>query len=61
MYEIPSQESVRKCIITRDVIEGARTPVLVTRNERAERNYERETATPSLAAELKLDDLEESA
>jgi ATP-dependent Clp protease ATP-binding subunit ClpX len=63
MYEIPSQESVRKCVITRDVIDGARTPVLVSRNERVERNYERE-ARPAAAAAAELDidrDLEESA
>jgi ATP-dependent Clp protease ATP-binding subunit ClpX len=61
MYEIPSQENVRKCVVTRDVIEGARTPVLVSRNERAERNYERETA-PATTAELKRErELEETA
>jgi ATP-dependent Clp protease ATP-binding subunit ClpX len=65
MYEIPSQESVRKCVITADVIGGSRTPVLVSRNERSERSYEREAA-PALAAtapaeRVKDSDLEESA
>ncbi len=34
MYDIPSQESVGKCIITRDAIEGKRPPMLITRNDR---------------------------
>jgi ATP-dependent Clp protease ATP-binding subunit ClpX len=63
MYEIPSQESIRKCVITRDVIEGARTPVLVTRTDR-DRSYEHAPA-PALAAapieRAKASDLEESA
>src|SRR3954451_6537285 len=64
MYEIPSQESVRKCVVTRDVIDGLRGPVIVTRNERADRNYEREVtakAAPAAAAAAAEDDLEASA
>jgi len=61
MYEIPSQESVRKCVITREAIEGKRPPMLVTRNERS---YEREApqakAGPTPAA-AKAEDLEETA
>src|SRR5438874_3225154 len=61
MFEIPSQETIRKCVINKDAIDGTRSPMLVSRNDRSERNYERET--PALAAaELKLDrELEESA
>ncbi len=64
MYEIPSQETVRKCIITKDAIDGLRQPMLITRNDRP---YERETPTPkpapapSPAAELIEGDLEETA
>jgi ATP-dependent Clp protease ATP-binding subunit ClpX len=62
MYEIPSQDSVRKCVITKDAIDGLREPMLVSRNDRSERNYERETPTLAATAELKLDrELEESA
>jgi len=64
MYEIPSQEGVRKCVVTRDVIDGLRGPVVVTRNERADRNYEREgtaKAAPAAAAVTADDDLESSA
>jgi len=64
MYEIPSQESVRKCVVTRDVIDGLRGPVIVTRNERADRNYEREAtpkAAPAATAAAAEDDLEASA
>ena len=42
MYDIPSQESVGKCIITRDAIEGKRPPMLITRNDRP---YDRDTPT----------------
>ena len=59
MYEIPSQESVRKCVVTRDVIDGKRGPVVVTRNERVERNYERDTTAKTAPAELA--ELEETA
>lgn len=61
MYEIPSQEGVRKCVITKDVIEGTRTPVLVTSTERERtgRNYDR--PAPTLAAAADLKDLEETA
>jgi ATP-dependent Clp protease ATP-binding subunit ClpX len=62
MFEIPSQDSVRKCVITKDAIDGIRTPMLVSRNDRSERNYERETPALAPTAELKLDrELEESA
>ncbi len=63
MYEIPSQESIRKCVITRDAIEGTRTPMLLTRADRADRNYERESP-PALTSPAKEDpdaELEESA
>ena len=55
MYDIPSQETVRQCVISRDVIEGKRPPMLVTRNDRDRtpgRSLDRSTATK---------DLEESA
>ncbi len=44
MYEIPSQENIRKCIVTREVIESKHKPVLMTRSERGDRSgsYERE-------------------
>jgi ATP-dependent Clp protease ATP-binding subunit ClpX len=61
MYEIPSQESVRKCVITREAIEGKRAPMLLTRNERS---YEREApqAKPGPSpSPAKADDLEETA
>jgi ATP-dependent Clp protease ATP-binding subunit ClpX len=41
MFELPSQESIRKCVITADVIKGDSTPRLVMRNDR-ERPYERD-------------------
>ena len=34
MYNIPSMENVRRCVVTGDVIDGRRPPILVTRNER---------------------------
>jgi len=34
MYNIPSMENVRRCVVTADVIEGRRPPVLVTRADR---------------------------
>ena len=34
MYNIPSMENVRRCVVTSDVIEGRRPPVLVTRSDR---------------------------
>jgi ATP-dependent Clp protease ATP-binding subunit ClpX len=55
MYEIPSQESVRKCIINRDVIDGSRPPVLLTRSDRP---YEAARATER---DHDAGDLEESA
>jgi ATP-dependent Clp protease ATP-binding subunit ClpX len=62
MYEIPSQENVRKCVITKEAIEGKRAPMLVTRNES---RYEREQSSGLHTAktERALDDaeLEESA
>ena len=62
MFEIPSQDGIRKCVITKDVIEGTRTPVLVSRNERAERNYERPAPALAAATEIKRErDLEETA
>ena len=42
MFDIPSQETVGKCIITRDAIEGKRPPMLITRNDRP---YDRDTPT----------------
>ncbi|MEO8285593.1 MAG: ATP-dependent Clp protease ATP-binding subunit ClpX [Chloroflexota bacterium] len=54
MFEIPSQDSIRKCVITADVIEGTNTPRLIMRNER-ERPYERDTSPHAAKA------LEESA
>jgi ATP-dependent Clp protease ATP-binding subunit ClpX len=64
MYDIPSQESVGKCIITRDAIEGKRAPMLITRNDRP---YDRDTptkrGTPAVAKDDRKDtgQLEESA
>ncbi|HKP53327.1 MAG TPA: ATP-dependent Clp protease ATP-binding subunit ClpX [Chloroflexia bacterium] len=64
MYDIPSQASVGKCIITRDAIEGKRPPMLITRNDRP---YDRDTPTKrGLASPAKDDrkdtgELEESA
>jgi ATP-dependent Clp protease ATP-binding subunit ClpX len=63
MYEIPSQEMVRECVITKEAIDGSATPRLVMHNDRP---YERPTkskpsATPSPAAELLDTDLEETA
>jgi ATP-dependent Clp protease ATP-binding subunit ClpX len=64
MYDIPSQETVGKCIITRDAIEGKRPPMLITRNDRP---YDRDTPTKrGLASPAKDDrkdteELEESA
>jgi ATP-dependent Clp protease ATP-binding subunit ClpX len=43
MFELPSQDSILKCIITADVIGGASTPRLVMRNERG-RPYDRNDA-----------------
>ena len=34
MYNIPSMDNVRRCVVTGDVIEGRRPPILVTRSER---------------------------
>ena len=34
MYNIPSMENVRRCVVTGDVINGGRTPILVTRADR---------------------------
>ncbi len=34
MYNIPSMENVRRCVVTADVIEGRRPPMLVTRADR---------------------------
>jgi ATP-dependent Clp protease ATP-binding subunit ClpX len=34
MYNIPSMENVRRCVVTADVIEGTRPPMLVTRADR---------------------------
>jgi ATP-dependent Clp protease ATP-binding subunit ClpX len=34
MYNIPSMENVRRCVVTADVIEGTRPPMLVTRSDR---------------------------
>jgi ATP-dependent Clp protease ATP-binding subunit ClpX len=34
MYNIPSMENVRRCVVTGDVIEGRRPPILVTRADR---------------------------
>lgn len=39
MYEIPSMENVRKCIVNADVIEGRARPILQGAN-RAEINYQ---------------------
>ncbi|HEY0071192.1 MAG TPA: ATP-dependent Clp protease ATP-binding subunit ClpX [Chloroflexia bacterium] len=63
MYEIPSQEMVRECVITKEAIDGNAAPRLVMHNDRP---YERPTkskpsATPSPAAELLDTDLEETA
>ncbi|MDQ6695122.1 MAG: ATP-dependent Clp protease ATP-binding subunit ClpX [Chloroflexota bacterium] len=62
MYEIPSQDNVRKCVVTADVINGKREPILVARNDR---NYEREAASPIAAApaaeQVSDTELEESA
>ena len=32
MYELPSLEDVARCVIDREVIEGRRTPTLVTKS-----------------------------
>jgi ATP-dependent Clp protease ATP-binding subunit ClpX len=63
MYEIPSQNTIAKCIITRDAIEGERPPMLVTRNERAfERESKRGHSTPPSVDDRKLTgELEETA
>ena len=64
MYEIPSQDTIAKCIITRDAIEGERPPMLVTRNERSayERDGKRGHSAPSSVDDRKLgEELEESA
>ena len=63
MYEIPSQEMVRQCVITKEAIEGDTGPKLVMHNERP---YERPTksakpAPAPAAAELLDTDLEETA
>ncbi|MEO5953811.1 MAG: ATP-dependent Clp protease ATP-binding subunit ClpX [Chloroflexia bacterium] len=34
MFDIPSQDTVRQCVISREVIEGTRPPLMVTRTER---------------------------
>jgi ATP-dependent Clp protease ATP-binding subunit ClpX len=34
MFDIPSQESIRQCVINDEVIGGTRPPLLVTRNDR---------------------------
>lgn len=34
MFDIPSQDTVRQCVISREVIEGTRPPLMVTRSER---------------------------
>jgi ATP-dependent Clp protease ATP-binding subunit ClpX len=59
MYEIPSQEHVRKCIITPEAIEGTSPPILVTHGEH-ERRYERESARTFGPAGTKTGRLEES-
>jgi ATP-dependent Clp protease ATP-binding subunit ClpX len=62
MYEIPSAQNVRKCVITKDVIEGGRTPILVSRNDRSERNWEREAPALAAATDIKRErELEETA
>ena len=33
MYEIPSRTDVEKCIITKDVVDGSKTPILVLRDK----------------------------
>ena len=61
MYEIPSQENVRKCVITKEAIEGKRAPMLVTRNEGGI-SGKRDSASPLPSAErADADELEESA
>ncbi len=65
MYEIPSQEHVRKCIITPEAIEGKSPPILVTHGEH-ERRYEREpartfTPTGTKTGRLEENQLEETA
>jgi ATP-dependent Clp protease ATP-binding subunit ClpX len=62
MYEIPSQETVRKCVVTKDAIEGKRAPMLVTRNEGGIGNKRESTTAVAAAAErVDPDELEESA
>ena len=63
MFDIPSQETVGKCIITRDAIEGKRPPMFITRNDRP---YERESPKRGSNTPVKDDrkdtgQLEESA
>ncbi|MDQ3706522.1 MAG: ATP-dependent Clp protease ATP-binding subunit ClpX [Chloroflexota bacterium] len=64
MYEIPSQDTVRECVITKEAIDGSAAPRLVMHNDRA---YDRPTkptkpsAAPAPAAELLDSDLEETA
>ena len=36
MYEIPSDESIRKCIITKDTVENGAEPVLIRKNDQPE-------------------------
>ena len=33
MYEIPSRPDVEKCIITKDVVDGSKTPILVLKDK----------------------------
>ena len=62
MYEIPSQENIRKCVITKDAIEGKRAPMLVTRNEGGmSGKRDSASALPSAAELVDPDELEESA
>ncbi|HUP26935.1 MAG TPA: ATP-dependent Clp protease ATP-binding subunit ClpX [Chloroflexia bacterium] len=62
MYEIPSQETVRKCVITKEAIEGKRAPMLITRSEGGIGN-KRDNAAPLApnAERVDTDELEESA
>jgi ATP-dependent Clp protease ATP-binding subunit ClpX len=33
MFEIPSRQDIKKCVITKDVVEKKITPLLITDNE----------------------------
>lgn len=42
MYEIPSRPDVEKCIITKDVVDGSKTPILVLKEKSAKTKKEKD-------------------